>query len=230
MSEAAGDRASVTFPWQETGAQIGVLLRQEPTAVGIASGRVLAAAGAAPEALPRLELPAVLPPARPGEPAADYAARIPARIGRQCVVLLQAGAAALGFWDEDELVRHRCRRRYVVRGHGKAQPTHLRTRGKSRYGSRLRLQNWRLLLDETAATLREWWDELGPPEQVFHAAPVRAWGDLHDVDLPPPFRRDDPGLQRVPFHVHRPDLAELERVRRRLARGRLVLTAPAAPA
>ena len=62
---------------------------------------------------------------------------------RACVVLLllQAGAMAIGQWDVDELMYHKAIRRYVVRGHGRAQPLHARTKGKSRYGARLRLQN-----------------------------------------------------------------------------------------
>ena len=42
-------------------------------------------------------------------------------------------------WRGEELVRHKVFKRYVVRGRGRAQPTHLKSKGKSRYGSRLRL-------------------------------------------------------------------------------------------
>ncbi len=129
-------------------------------------------------------------------------------------------------------MRHRARKRYVVRGSGKAQPKHLRTRGKSRYGSRLRLQNWQRLLVEANAALQQWWRELGPPEQVFWSVPIRAWTDLAAAGGGPPFARDGEGVQRIPLHVHVPDFAELQRVRRLLGRGRLVLpegTAPSAP-
>jgi hypothetical protein len=52
---------------------------------------------------------------------------------------------------------------------------------------------------------------------------VRALADLFAVEPEPPFRRDDPLLQRIPMHVHRPDFAELQRVRRWLGSGRLEL-------
>ena len=42
--------------------------------------------------------------------------------------------------DDGEIVHTKSIKKYVVRGRGRAQPTHLATKGKSRYGSRLRLQ------------------------------------------------------------------------------------------
>jgi hypothetical protein len=171
----------------------------------------------------RLRLPLAAERARPHEPAASYLARAGTGLSRQCVLLLRAGSAAVGYWDGGELVRHRVIRKYVVRGRGKAQPTHLRTRGKSRYGSRLRLQNWKRLLAETNALLRSLWDEFGPPARLFVAVPVRAFAELLAAAPPPPFARDSELLQRVPMHVHEPSFAELARVRAWLLRGRVEL-------
>jgi hypothetical protein len=123
------------------------------------------------------------------------------------------------------LLHHKASRRYVVRGHGKAQPLHRKTRGKSRYGARLRLQNWKRLLAETNARLRDYWRDFGAPERVFLAVPVRTLPELLAAEPAPPFARDDPRLQRVPMHVHRPDFAELQRVRRWLGSGRLEVPA-----
>ncbi len=217
--ERARRAGGTGFPWQETGEQLEAFGAAFPEARAEAGGRVFTAAAGEG----RLRLPFVLPAARPGESAAALAARLPLRIGRQCVFLLQAGALAVGYWDEDELLRHRARKRYVVRGSGKAQPRHLREKGKSRYGSRLRLQNWRRLLADANLTLREYWEELGAPEQVFWSVPVKVWPDLAAAPPGPPFLREDGTAQRVPFHVHVPVFAELERVRRSLARGRLWL-------
>jgi hypothetical protein len=165
----------------------------------------------------------------PGEAIAGFRGRVPGPAQRSVVLLLQAGAMAVGYWDGDELLHHKAQKRYVVRGSGRAQPLHAKTRGKSRYGSRLRLQNWKRLLAETNERLRRWWDELGAPERVFHAVPVRAWADLLAGDPPPPFAAHDGCLQRVPMHVHVPDFAELRRVRGWLAHGRLELPGDLAP-
>lgn len=187
-----------------------------------ADRRGLAFAGASGA---RLRLPLLGPRPVADERLADYAQRLPGPVERSVVLLLQAGAMAIGYWDGDELLHHKASRRYVVRGHGKAQPLHRRTRGKSRYGARLRLQNWKRLLAETNARLRDYWRDFGAPERVFLAVPVRTLPELLAAEPAPPFVRDDPRLQRVPMHVHRPDFAELLRVRRWLGIGRLELPA-----
>ncbi|MGE3172611.1 MAG: hypothetical protein AB7O97_08280 [Planctomycetota bacterium] len=217
--------SSARFPWQDTAEQLDDFALRFPQAGACARGRsfVDADSGA------RLVLPFVLPPPTPGEAVTAFAARAGtpalARPGPHVVVLLQAGAMALGYWDDDELLLHKAQKRYVVRGRGKAQPLHLRTRGKSRYGSRLRLQNWRRLLGECSERLRAWWDDPGPARQVFVAIPPRAQAALFAGEPPPPFGADDPRLRRIPRHVHVPDHRELLAVRRWLGRGRLVLPA-----
>lgn len=170
-----------------------------------------------------LRVPLLAPRVVPGERLADYALRLPGAPEPHVLLLLQAGAMAVGYWHGDELLHHKAQRRYVVRGHGKAQPLHRKTRGKSRYGARLRLQNWKRLLVETNERLRDYWLEYGPAARVFFAVPVRVWPDLLATAPPPPFAAGDAMLQRVPMHVHRPDFAELQRVHAWLARGRVEL-------
>ena len=171
----------------------------------------------------QLRLPLLAPRCGPGESLVGYRTRLPGAAERHVVLLLQAGAMAVGYWDGDELLHHKAVRRYVVRGNGRAQPLHAKTRGRSRYGSRLRLQNWKRLLVETNERLRDYWGEYGAPERVFVAVPVRVFSDLAASDPSPPFSRDDAQVQRVPMHVHRPDFAELMRVHGWLAHGRLEL-------
>ena len=157
-----------------------------------------------------------------GERIGDYVERLTNLDEVQLVLLLQAGAMAFGCWRGEELLQHKAVRKYVVRGNGRSQATHLKTRGKSRYGSRLRLQNWKSLLVETCERLADCEQELGPFERVFYSAPVRVWSDLLETAAPP-FARDDARLQRLPLHVHRPDHQELLRVRAAMASGRVVL-------
>lgn len=211
------------FGWQDTAEQCEAFAARFPQARGDAEQRGFAAAAADGSLAARCVVPLLLPPVAAGESPRDYSARLPVRIGRQCVLLLQAGAAALGYWDEDELVQHKAMKKYVVRGSGKAQPTHLKTKGKSRYGSRLRLQNWQRLLVAVNLRLHEWWRQHGAPEQLFVAANVRVLPQLFAADPPPPFARDDRALRRVPRHVHVPDFAELLAVRGFLGAGRVEL-------
>ena len=86
---------------------------------------------------------------------ARYLEGMPAELPLQMVLLLQAGAATLGAFEAGEPLATKTRKAYVVRGNGRAQPTYLASKGKSRYGARLRLQNAVRLLDQTSAKLHE---------------------------------------------------------------------------
>lgn len=216
---AAADFRVVRFPLDDLAEQLEAFASRWPMAAADRRGWVFAPA----DGCARLRVPLAALRVAPGERLVDYLARYQPRAERQVVLLLQAGAVALGYWDGDDLLEHKAMRKYVVRGHGRAQPLHRKTRGKSRYGSRLRLQNWQRLLSATNERLAACWERHGAPERIFHGAPVRAFGDLFAADPAPPFRRDDPVLQRVPMHVHTPDFAELRRVRGWLRHGRLEL-------
>ncbi|HEU4418665.1 MAG TPA: hypothetical protein VFT55_06975 [Planctomycetota bacterium] len=213
-------RRDVRFPLADLTAQLDAFALRWPAARADHTGQAFVGEGAS------LHVPLLAPRLAPGDAIADYRARLPGAPETAVVLLLQAGAMAFGCWHGDELLRHKAVRKYVVRGHGRAQPLHRKTAGKSRYGSRLRLQNWQRLLVETNERLRDCWRELGPPDRVFVAIPVRVWSDLAATDPPPPFARSDANVQRVPMHVHRPDFAELQRVHGGLAHGRLELAAP----
>jgi len=211
----------VRFAAADLAEQLEAFAARWPAAVADRRGWVFGAG----DGRARLRVPLAALRVLPGERIGDYLARLRPASERQVVLLLQAGAMAIGYWDGDELVDHKAMRKYVVRGHGKAQPKHKRSRGKSRYGARLRLQNWQRLLVATNERLADCWERFGAPERIFHSVPVRGFVDLLEVDPPPPFRRDDARLQRVPMHVHRPDFAELKRVRGWLVHGRLELPA-----
>ncbi len=191
---------TVSFAWHETAARLRELA--DPLAMSFVP-------------------PAVLPPLAPGETLEAWLARLPEALGAQIVVLLRAGSAALGLWNGDECVAHKVFTRYVVRGHGKAQPLHAKTKGKSRYGARLRLQNARRLLEEVNERLTLWLDEARDVEAIHWYCPIRQWPELFAIDPPPPFARDDPRLRRIAMHVHEPRFEELLRVRRALERGRI---------
>jgi len=156
----------------------------------------------------------------PSAAVARYLADSPATPGRQCLILMQAGAVALGYFAADEVLATKTLKRYVVRGKGRAQPTYLAAKGKSRYGSRLRLQNARLLFEETNEKLGEYWAEFGPAEQLFVAAPTRLWPELFLAKTAPPFPRDTPTV-RIPLDLDVPHTDLLLRTHKALSYGRI---------
>lgn len=136
----------------------------------------------------------------------------------QVILLIQAGATSMGLWRGDELMRHKVIKKYVTRGKGKAQTTYLKTRGKSRYGSRLRLQNAREHLVQTNERLHTWWREEGPFDRVYTSCPVRMWPELFHAKTLPPFDKDMPRV-KIARDVKVPGHEELLKVRGWLCNG-----------
>lgn len=155
--------------------------------------------------------------------AEEYLAELAPALGLHVVVLMQAGASVLGLWRDDALLRHRSIKKYVVRGRGKAQTTYLKTKGKSRYGSRLRLAQAKELLEETGQLLTEWARGEGGFRAVYYSCPVRNWTELFKCRTPPPFAPGELYVRKIPLDVDRPSHEELLRVREVITRGRVVI-------
>lgn len=209
---------SDAFPWPETVERLERLLARgllEPEPTGRwYEQRVEGALVAA------LRPPLILLDAGTLPPAAALAERAVDGPGRYAVLLMQAGAAALGLFEDGALLDHKALKRYVVRGKGRAQPTHLKTRGKSRFGSRLRLRNAERLLTDVNERLGAWWQDDEPPERLFVSCPVRLFADLCRTEPGPPVGVEDPRRVHIPIDVHVPTHAELVRVHRSISRGR----------
>ena len=172
-----------------------------------------------------LRPPLMLPVPAGTRTAVDLTRRGSFDPGRHLVLLIQAGAVAMGLFEFGEPVQTKSDKKYVVRGKGRAQPTHLASKGKSRYGSRLRLQNARALLEQTNQRIQDWHESLGPIDQIFYNCPVRLWSDLLRTDPIPPFAAAD--AIRIPLDLAVPTTEVLLRCYKRMSFGRLeTLPAP----
>jgi len=162
------------FPWQQTQTVLRDLLAEHPELELDDKGKSFVAGDVkfTPPLVQRIREPQTDP--------ASYVEQLPDDLGTHVVLLLQAGAAALGIYQQGELTHHKVIKKYVVRGSGKAQPTHLKTRGKSRYGSRLRLQNYGRLLAEVIERLGAWHEELPDVDDRFYSCAVRTWSELFE--------------------------------------------------
>ena len=126
--------------------------------------------------------------------------------------LMQAGAGALGYFEDGQVVFHKAIKKYMVRAKsGKSQINYLNTRGKSKAGSRIRLANTDRFIEEINELLNQW-EEYDPPHGWLYSCPVNLWGMLFAADPPPPFSKDDERLRKLPFDVNKPDFAELKRI------------------
>ncbi len=215
---ASGRRSKLRFHWSETVERLDALRRR--TSLTIAHGRV-AFVGVDDGRSVTFRPPPLLPIGDDVRNASDYAASFPQRLGRQLVVLFRAGAFAVGLWSDDDCLHHKVEKAYVVRGNGRAQPTHRKTKGKSRAGARLRLRNARGLLIELHDRIDGWLAATGPVDHRVRACPVRLWADLRA-------ERPDGAVfggaaanawRTVPWHVPEVTFDELCRVRERLVHG-----------
>jgi len=214
-----------TFHWSECGARLRELRDEWPLTLE-PKGRFFEAPGIR-VLVPRVApLPAELEVeggprwARVDDALERYLAALPDELPRQVVILMQAGAVSLGYFEAGEALATKSLKRYVVRGKGRSQPTYLGKKGKSRYGSRLRLQNARLLFEETNAKLGQWWADFGTPAMLFVGAPKRLWPELFEAKVPPPFSADEP-VVRVPLDLPVPTTDVLLRSYKAMGYGRI---------
>ena len=159
----------------------------------------------------RLPLPCPPLPETPGK-LAIYTANLPEAPPPYVMALVQAGAAALGYFEEGEVVAHKAIKKYMKRQkQGKAQINYLNTRGKSKAGSRIRLANTITFFEEINERLSDW-EKKHPPQRILYSCTARLWGMIFQSKVTPPFTKKDPRLVRIPRDVHIPCHEELLRI------------------
>lgn len=129
------------------------------------------------------------------------------------MILMQAGNASLGYFEEGEVVEHKVIRKYMVRKkQGKAQITYLHKKGKSRAGSRIRLAGTLQFFEDINQKLIDW-DNFESifenTERVLYSSPPRLWGMLFNAKTPPPFQRNDSRYIKIPLDVNVPIFEEM---------------------
>ncbi len=164
-------------------------------------------------------LPLPFPAIELEESLDDYLDRVPEWIPPYMIVLVQAGAAAIGYFEEGEVVHHKAIKKYMKRHkRGKSQISYLNTRGKSKAGSRIRLANTVRFFEEINERITPWVEEL-EPERILYSCSAQLWGMLFQSKTPPPFEKKDPRLIKVPLDVNIPDFEELLRVNEMVIEG-----------
>ncbi|MFK7925653.1 MAG: hypothetical protein AB8H47_27130 [Bacteroidia bacterium] len=157
-------------------------------------------------------LPLPFPAIQTEESLDDYLDRVPEWIPPYMIVLIQAGAAAIGHFEDGEVVHHKAIKKYMKRHkRGKSQISYLNTRGKSKAGSRVRLANTVRFFEEINERTTPWIKEL-EPERILYSCSAQLWGMLFQAKTPPAFDKKDKRLIKVPLDVNIPDFEEMLRV------------------
>ncbi len=128
------------------------------------------------------------------------------------IMLVQVGAASLGYYEGGEVFQHKAFKKYMKRHkRGKAQISYLNTRGKSKAGSRIRLANTVRFFEEINERLTDY-EELYDAERILYSITPQLWGLMFASKVPVPFEKKDPRLIKIPRDVKTPDFEEMERL------------------
>lgn len=156
-------------------------------------------------------MPLCLPPKNPEEDFSTYVNRLPENPDYY-ILLIQAGSSALACYQKGELFKHKSIRKYMVRAkQGKSQVTHLKSKGKSKAGSRLRLRNTITFFEDINTKLEEWLP-LIEPQRILMSLPVRMTPLLYESKVPFPFPKNDSRFLKIPMDIKVPSFKELKRV------------------
>jgi hypothetical protein len=141
---------------------------------------------------------------------AEYMTCISERPLSLLIVLIQAGSASIGFFNDATLVHHKVIKKYMVRKkQGKAQISYLNEKGKSRAGSRIRLANTYDFFEEINQKL---WDWNITPERILYSCPIKLWNLVFESKIDSFFSKSDERLLKIPRDVQIPNFDELKRI------------------
>lgn len=132
------------------------------------------------------------------------------------LVMIRAGIAVTGYFHNGEMLDHKVFRAYMVRQkQGKSQIKYLKTKGKSRAGSRLRLGESERFFEEINERLQRYAADY-PITTWGISCGKTLWPYFFDSTTPPPFSKKQVNLLSIPFHVQQPDFEALQSVHKKL--------------
>ena len=161
----------------------------------------------------RLRLPLFFPSAESGEPLWYYLEQnelndLPQNWN---ILLMESGRAAMGVYRDGKIIEHKNIRKYMVRKkQGKSQLKHLKTRGKSRYGSRLRLQESEAFFYEIIERLQN--ENCSEAPFVFYHCPATLWPFLTEEAEEQKFEMNSKVWRRLGVNVKECSFDELKRM------------------
>jgi hypothetical protein len=157
-------------------------------------------------------LPIVLPP--PGKEAGQPVNYV--------ILLVQSGSCAVGYFENGINLDHKVYRAYMVRKkQGKSQLKYLKTKGKSRAGSRVRLGETIEFFENINGRLQEYFDE-HEIDRLAISCSKTLIPYLYNSKVPTPFSKHDERLLKIPKHIHTPIYEVMLDANKFLLRGELI--------
>jgi hypothetical protein len=142
---------------------------------------------------------------------------------------VRAGQAAIGYFHQGNLLDHKVFRAYLVRQkQGMSQFKYLKTKGKSRAGSRIRLEETLVFFKEINERLQVYAKQY--PLNFWGLGCAKTmWPLLVDGEVKPPFTSKSPELIELPYPFAKGSYEELQELELRLQQFHLLLSPLAEP-
>ncbi|WP_299707987.1 hypothetical protein [uncultured Pontibacter sp.] len=138
------------------------------------------------------------------------------------ILLIQAGNCAMGYFEQGRCLNHKVFRSYMVRKkQGKSQIKYLKTKGKSRAGSRVRLGETAEFFENINGRLQEYFQQ-HRIDRIAISCSKTLIPYLYTSAIATPFDKRDPRLFKIPKHIHTPIYEVLLDANRFLQRGQLI--------
>lgn len=140
------------------------------------------------------------------------------------LVMIRAGQAVVGYFHDGNLLDHKVFRAYMVRQkQGKSQIKYLKTKGKSRSGSRIRLGETERFFEEINERLNEYFSNF-PIDFWGISCGKTLWPYYFESEPAPPFSQNQENLISLPYHIAQASFEALENVRIQLGKFHLLLS------
>ncbi|GAA4424746.1 hypothetical protein GCM10023188_04920 [Pontibacter saemangeumensis] len=167
------------------------------------------------EELAFFRLPIVFPP--PGTPTPVEVAQV-----NYVMLLIQSGNCALGYFEDGINLDHKVFRSYMVRKkQGTSQIKYLKTKGKSRAGSRVRLGETVEFFENINERLQAYFSE-HEVHRIAISCSKTLIPYLYHSKVPTPFEKNDARLYKIPKHIHTPIYEVMMDAHKFLLKGKLI--------
>ncbi|MFY0594316.1 hypothetical protein [Roseivirga sp.] len=121
------------------------------------------------------------------------------------MLLVQTGSSSIGVFEGENCLEHKVLSAYMVRKkQGKSQLKHLKTKGKSRAGSRVRLAKTMIFFEQINERITRHLKENDFDRIAFSCSKI-LMPHLFNSKVPTPFDRKDERIYKIPKHLHQPN-------------------------
>lgn len=138
------------------------------------------------------------------------------------ILLVQSGSCAMGYFEDGVNLDHKVFRSYMVRKkQGTSQIKYLKTKGKSRAGSRVRLGETMEFFENINERLQEYFDDYKIDRIAISCSKILV-PYLFNSKVDTPFDKRDLRLFKIPKHIHTPIYEVMMETHKFLLKGELI--------